>query len=39
VKFRSKLCNDIAVFYDEIDEPAMKKKFQGLAAIFVKKER
>ena len=35
---RSKLCFAISDFYDRIDEPALKKKFQGLASMFNKKE-
>jgi hypothetical protein len=38
VKVRSKLCKDIAGFYDKLDEPALKKKYLGLAAQFVKIE-
>jgi hypothetical protein len=39
VKLRSKLCIAIADFYDRINEPSLKKKFQGLASIYHKKEK
>jgi hypothetical protein len=37
VKSRSKLCLAIADFYDILDEPALRKKYQALAEIFAKK--
>jgi hypothetical protein len=39
VSLKSKLCTDIAKFYDQLDEPVLKKKYLGLAAQFVKMEK
>ncbi|MCX6150439.1 MAG: hypothetical protein NTX22_07965 [Ignavibacteriales bacterium] len=39
VNSKSKLCVAIADFYDKIEEPALKKKYLTLSAIFAKKEK